>query len=98
MQLWHGTEDNLLRYQNLIETNKQWSNVLSVPYTTDKPDTPKRGYTRTTFYNDGSDWIADASEEEYHADEVVMVSYRAEGVGHTVPELCEDIFSFFGLM
>jgi len=53
MQLWHGTVDAALYYQNLIEADKQWSNVLGVGFTKNVTNVPLPGYTQLV-YGDGS--------------------------------------------
>ncbi|RDL37453.1 Feruloyl esterase B [Venustampulla echinocandica] len=53
MQLWHGTADNIIKYQSLIEQVKEWSAVLGVEFTKNVTNTPKPGYTRMIF-GDGS--------------------------------------------
>ncbi|RDW68133.1 hypothetical protein BP6252_09529 [Coleophoma cylindrospora] len=57
MQLWHGTADATLAYQNLIEANKQWSDVFGIAFASNKTDTPIAGYTQMT-YGDGSQYVA----------------------------------------
>jgi len=55
--LWHGTADTTLYYQNLVEANKQWSNVLGVSFTRNETNTPQSGWTKMV-YGDGTKYIA----------------------------------------
>lgn len=56
MQTWHGTADNIVFYQNLIEQLKQWSTVLGVDWTSNVTDTPQSGYTKMV-YGDGTQLV-----------------------------------------
>jgi poly(hydroxyalkanoate) depolymerase family esterase len=49
MQLWHGTADTTLNYNNFGEEIKQWTNVLGVSQTPTSTDTPVSGWTRTRY-------------------------------------------------
>ena len=51
MQLWHGTADTTLNYNNFGEEIKQWTNVLGVSQTPVTTDTPQSGWTRTRYGN-----------------------------------------------
>ena len=42
VQLWHGTADTTLNYENFGEEIKQWTNVLGVSQTPSSTDTPQR--------------------------------------------------------
>ncbi|RDW73638.1 hypothetical protein BP5796_07080 [Coleophoma crateriformis] len=57
MQLWHGTADVILAYQNLIEANKQWSDVFGISFTSNNTNTPIANYTQM-IYGDGSQYVA----------------------------------------
>ena len=57
MQLWHGTADTTLYYQNLVEANKQWSNVLGVNFNHNATNTPLPQYTQMVF-GDGTKLVA----------------------------------------
>ncbi|KAF4633373.1 hypothetical protein G7Y89_g4748 [Cudoniella acicularis] len=57
LQLWHGTVDTTLYYQNLIEANKQWSNVFGISWTKNNTNTPLSGYTQM-IYGDGTQYVA----------------------------------------
>jgi cellulase/cellobiase CelA1 len=49
VQLWHGTADTTLNYNNFGEEIKQWTNVLGVSQTPTSTDTPQSGWTRTRY-------------------------------------------------
>jgi acetylxylan esterase len=49
MQLWHGTADTTLNYNNFGEEIKQWTNVLGVSQTPVSTDSPSSGWTRTKY-------------------------------------------------
>lgn len=51
--IWHGTADDMISYNNLAETLKQWSTVLNVSWTKNITDTPFLNYTEMV-YGDGS--------------------------------------------
>jgi hypothetical protein len=72
MQLWHGTADTTLNYNNLGEEIKQWTNVLGVSQTPSSTDTPVSGWTRTRYDNG-----AGTAEVE---------AYSIAGAGHVLPE------------
>ena len=55
MQIWHGTNDETLRYPNFGEEVKQWTNVHGLSQTPTYTDTPQSGYTRTRYGGSGAD-------------------------------------------
>ena len=57
MQLWHGTADNVIYYQDLLEEIKEWSAVLGVSFTKNITNTPQSGYTEMV-YGDGTKLVA----------------------------------------
>jgi poly(hydroxyalkanoate) depolymerase family esterase len=71
MQLWHGTADTTLSYNNLAEEVKQWTDVLGVSQTPSSTDTPVSGWTRTR-YNSGSG-------------STQVEAYSIAGAGHQLP-------------
>jgi poly(hydroxyalkanoate) depolymerase family esterase len=85
MQLWHGTADTTLNYNNFGEEIKQWTNVLGVSQTPTSTDTPQSGWTRTRY--------ADSSGT------VQVEAYSIAGAGHVLPEtgMATYAISFFGL-
>ncbi|MBC7274303.1 MAG: PHB depolymerase family esterase [Streptomyces sp.] len=85
MQLWHGTEDDVLRYPNFGEAIKQWTNVLGVPGTPAATDTPAAGWTRTRYGGTG--------------DRAPVEAVSLQGVGHNLYSwgMGERVLTFFGL-
>ncbi|HTJ72513.1 MAG TPA: PHB depolymerase family esterase [Actinospica sp.] len=71
VQLWHGTADTTLNYNNLGEEIKQWTNVLGVSQTPSTTDSPVSGWTRTR-YNDSSGTTQ-------------VEAYSIAGAGHQLP-------------
>ena len=71
VQLWHGTADTTLNYNNLGEEIKQWTNVLGVSQTPSSSDTPVTNWNRTR-YNDSSGTTQ-------------VEAYSVVGAGHQLP-------------
>lgn len=84
VQLWHGTADTTLNYNNFGEEIKQWTNVLGVSQTPSSTDTPASGWTRTRYDSSGT------AEVE---------AYSIAGAGHVLPEagMAAYAIGFFGL-
>ena len=85
VQLWHGTEDDILRYPNLDESVKQWTDVLA---TGDRPclvDHPEPGWTRTR-YGAADLWAP-----------VEAISLRDFGHDLPNPGMARRTIEFFGL-
>jgi poly(hydroxyalkanoate) depolymerase family esterase len=85
MQLWHGTADTTLNYNDFGEEIKQWTNVLGVSQTPTTTDTPVSGWTRTR-YDDASGTVQ-------------VEAYSIAGAGHVLPEAGMEAYAihFFGL-
>ncbi|WP_436535783.1 extracellular catalytic domain type 1 short-chain-length polyhydroxyalkanoate depolymerase [Actinoplanes sp. HUAS TT8] len=85
MQLWHGSTDTTLNYNNFGEEIKQWTNVLGVSQTAVKTDTPQSGWTRT--------WYGNTSAQP------PVQAISIAGVGHSLPLTgqAKMAISFFGL-
>ncbi|BCY12178.1 PHB depolymerase family esterase [Actinoplanes sp. L3-i22] len=85
MQLWHGSADTTLNYNNFGEEIKQWTNVLGVSQTPVKTDTPQSGWTRT--------WYGDTSAQP------PVQAISLAGVGHSLPMSgqAKMAITFFGL-
>lgn len=49
MQLWHGTNDDTLRYPNFGEAIKQWTNVAGISQTPTTTDRPQPNWVRTRY-------------------------------------------------
>ncbi|MGW3935595.1 extracellular catalytic domain type 1 short-chain-length polyhydroxyalkanoate depolymerase [Streptomyces phaeochromogenes] len=85
MQVWHGTEDDVLRYPNFGEEIKQWTNVLGVSQTPAATDSPQSGWTRTRYGSTG--------------DRAPVEAISLQGVGHNLYAygMAARVLTFFGL-
>ncbi|MEU0675533.1 PHB depolymerase family esterase [Streptomyces sp. NPDC006172] len=85
MQLWHGTEDDVLRYPNFGEMIKQWTNVRGLSQTPAATDSPQSGWTRTRYGGTG--------------DRAAVEAVSLQGVGHNVYAwgMAARVITFFGL-
>ncbi|MEV3911443.1 extracellular catalytic domain type 1 short-chain-length polyhydroxyalkanoate depolymerase [Streptomyces canus] len=85
MQVWHGTEDDVLRYPNFGEEIKQWTNVLGVSQTPAATDSPVSGWTRTRYGATG--------------DRAPVEAISLQGVGHNLytTGMAARGLAFFGL-
>ncbi|MEV6997187.1 PHB depolymerase family esterase [Streptomyces sp. NPDC093982] len=85
MQLWHGTEDDVLRHPNIGEMIKQWTNVQGVSQTPAATDTPQTGWTRTRYGGTG--------------DRAPVEAISLQGVGHDLYGygMAARVLTFFGL-
>jgi acetylxylan esterase len=86
VQLWHGTADTTLNYENLSQEILQWTNVLGVSSTPSATLTPQSNWTQTLY---GS--TSNPSVE----------AFSIAGAGHVLPIEGEgmetDAIDFFGL-
>ncbi|MFC1414034.1 PHB depolymerase family esterase [Streptacidiphilus sp. N1-12] len=71
VQLWHGTADTTLNYNNLAEETKQWTNVLGASQTPTSSDTPVANWNRTRYANSSGITQVEA--------------YSVVGAGHQLP-------------
>ncbi|NES29964.1 PHB depolymerase family esterase [Micromonospora terminaliae] len=83
MQLWHGTNDETLRYPNFTEEIKQWTNVNGLGQTPAYTDSPQAGYTRTRYGGAGGTAPVEA--------------ISMQGVSHNLPVDAAQAVRFFGL-
>ncbi|WP_425587754.1 extracellular catalytic domain type 1 short-chain-length polyhydroxyalkanoate depolymerase [Streptomyces plumbiresistens] len=85
MQVWHGTEDDVLRYPNFGEEIKQWTNVLGVSQTPAATDQPVSGWIRTRYGATG--------------DRAPVEAISLQGVGHNLYAngMAARALTFFGL-
>ncbi|MGR3935738.1 PHB depolymerase family esterase [Streptomyces sp. BRA346] len=85
MQLWHGTQDDILRYPNFGEEIKQWTNVQGVGQTPARTDSPQSGWTRTRYGSTG--------------DRAPVEAISLQGVGHNLVTggMAARVITFFGL-
>ncbi|MEV0172078.1 PHB depolymerase family esterase [Streptomyces sp. NPDC050803] len=70
MQLWHGTQDDVLRYPNFGEEIKQWTNLQGLGQTPAATDSPRTGWTRTRYGGTG--------------DQAPVEAISLQGVGHNL--------------
>jgi acetylxylan esterase len=83
MQIWHGTNDDILRYPNFGEQVKQWTNVHGLSQTPSFTDTPQSGYTRTRYGGTGG--------------QAPVEAISMQGVTHNLPVDAAQVIRFFGL-
>ncbi|TPQ15677.1 PHB depolymerase family esterase [Streptomyces sporangiiformans] len=85
MQIWHGTEDDVLRYPNFGEQIKQWTNVQGVSQTPARTDSPQANWTRTRYGSTG--------------DRAPVEAISLQGVGHNLIAggMAARVITFFGL-
>ncbi|WP_435213237.1 extracellular catalytic domain type 1 short-chain-length polyhydroxyalkanoate depolymerase [Streptomyces sp. bgisy034] len=85
MQLWHGTEDDVLRHPNFGEMIKQWTNVQGIGQTPAATDSPQPGWTRTRYGGTG--------------DRAPVEAISLQGVGHNLygHGMAARVLTFFGL-
>ncbi|WP_328429438.1 extracellular catalytic domain type 1 short-chain-length polyhydroxyalkanoate depolymerase [Streptomyces sp. NBC_00443] len=85
MQLWHGTEDDVLRHPNLGEMIKQWTTVQGAGQTPAATGTPQSGWTRTRYGGTG--------------DRAPVEAISLQGVGHNLYGygMAARVLTFFGL-
>jgi acetylxylan esterase len=85
MQLWHGTADTTLNFNNFGEEIKQWTNVLGISETptTTEQNQPRSGWTRTRY----ADRCGIARVE----------AIREEGQTHNLMVLANEVIRFFAL-
>jgi len=85
IQIWHGTEDNILRYPNFQEQIKQWTNVHGLSQTPSYTDRPQWNWTRTRYGGTGV--------------QVPVEAISIQGAGHDLPQagMAQMAIAFFGL-
>ncbi|MEE1930100.1 PHB depolymerase family esterase [Streptomyces sp. TRM 70351] len=85
MQIWHGTEDDTLRYPNFAEQIDQWTDVHRVSRTPASTDRPQSGWTRTRYGGTG--------------EQAPVEAVSVQGVGHSLPGggMAARALAFFGL-
>ncbi|MDH2430921.1 PHB depolymerase family esterase, partial [Sphaerisporangium sp. TRM90804] len=85
MQLWHGTNDNVVAYSELEEEIKQWTNVHGLSQTPTSTDTPQTNWNRRRY--------ADTTGT------VQVEAYSIQGAGHNLPSsgMAAIAVQFFGL-
>jgi acetylxylan esterase len=57
MALFHGTNDTVVNYQNMIEEIKQWTAIHNVTFSNNVTDIPGPGFVQS-IYGDGTEVVA----------------------------------------
>jgi poly(hydroxyalkanoate) depolymerase family esterase len=83
VQLWHGTADMTISYNNMGEAIKEWTNVLGLSMTPTATDAPMSGYSRESWQNS--------------CGFTVLQAWTQQNGGHTTPIDPTAVISFFGL-
>lgn len=83
MQLWHGSADETLHYNNFEEAIKQWTNVHGLSQTPIYTDYPSANATRTRYGDTG--------------DLASVEAISLDGTGHGLPMNEDEVIRFFGL-
>jgi acetylxylan esterase len=83
VQLWHGTNDETLNYNNFREAVEQWTNVHGLSQTPTFTDTPQSGYTRTRYGSSGG--------------QAQVEAISMSGVSHNLPVNAAEAIRFFGI-
>jgi poly(3-hydroxybutyrate) depolymerase len=86
LQLWHGTADATINYENQTEAIKEWTNVLGLSAT---PTTNTTETINGNAYNVET-WNASCGF-------TVLEAYTEPDGGHTTPIDPSVVISFFGL-
>src|SRR3984885_5361089 len=86
MEVWHGTADTTLNYNNFGQEILQWTNVLGVSSTPATTTTPEANWTETQYGSAGNPQVE---------------AFSIAGAGHVLPIEGEgmeaDAIDFFGL-
>jgi poly(hydroxyalkanoate) depolymerase family esterase len=85
IQMWHGTNDEVLAYHNLAEAVKQWTNIHGIDTipTTKENNFLQSGWTRQRYKNSKN--------------EVVVETIIEQGQPHNLQVPQEEALSFLGL-
>ncbi|GAA2443206.1 extracellular catalytic domain type 1 short-chain-length polyhydroxyalkanoate depolymerase [Streptomyces macrosporus] len=85
IQIWHGTNDDILRYPNFTEQIEQWTDVHGVSRTPAYTDRPQSTWTRTRYGGTG--------------DRAPVEAISIQGGGHSLPAggMAARAIAFFGL-
>lgn len=85
MQLWHGTADATINYNNETQAILQWTNLLGLGATPNSTDTTSvSGFTILKWQNSPCGYT-------------VLEAHEQQGGGHTTPIDSNSVINFFGL-
>jgi MYXO-CTERM domain-containing protein len=85
MQLWHGTADATINYNNETQAILQWTNLLGLSATPISTDTTSTvGFTILKWQNSPCGYT-------------VLEAHEQQGGGHTTPIDSNSVINFFGL-
>jgi acetylxylan esterase len=83
IQLWHGTDDDVINYNNFLESIEEWTNVLGLSATPTATDMPMAGFTRQRWSNS--------------CGFTVLEAWSQEGGTHGIQTDANAILGFLGL-
>ena len=84
MQLWHGTADTTINYNNQTEGIKEWTNVLGLSAAPNSTDTTSVSGFKIEKWQNSCGFT-------------VLEAHTQNGGGHTTPIDANSVISFFGL-
>ncbi|RKN10547.1 alpha/beta hydrolase family esterase [Streptomyces radicis] len=85
MQLWHGTDDEVLRYPNFVQEIRQWTDVLGVSRIPERTDRPRDDWERYRYGGSGERAPVEA------------IAMRGTDHGLLSPGMAGMAIAFFGL-
>jgi acetylxylan esterase len=79
MQLWHGSKDETLNFNNFGEEIKEWTNVLGASQTpiSTESNAPQTGWTRTRYADSAGKVVVEAIREENQPHNLQIVADKA---------------------
>ncbi|MGE5786032.1 MAG: alpha/beta hydrolase family esterase [Myxococcales bacterium] len=83
LQLWHGDPDNTISYKNLLESIKEWTNVLALSTTPTATDSSKSNTTHQSWRN--------------ACGFTVLETFAIKGADHAVNWDVSTVAAFLGL-
>jgi acetylxylan esterase len=83
IQLWHGTDDDIINYNNFLESIEEWTNVLGLSAMPTATDMPMAGFTRQRWSNS--------------CGFTVLEAWSQEGGTHSIQTNSNAILGFLGL-
>jgi len=83
IQLWHGSADDVINYNNFGEAIEEWTDVLSLDAAPDTTEALANDFTRQRWQSDCGD--------------TVLETWSQQNGTHDVPVMADTIIGFFGL-